>query len=73
MTEPRLSPDEPYRLDALRRTNLLDTSLEQRFERITWLARHMLRAPIAAISLVDVERQWLSKTAPQWPAFNERS
>ncbi len=58
MIEPALSPDEPTRLASLRATNLLDTPLERRFERITRLAQRLLGAPIAAISLVDADRQW---------------
>lgn len=58
MIEPPLSPDEPLRLQSLRATNQLDTPLEQRFERITRLAQRVLQAPIAAISLVDADRQW---------------
>lgn len=58
MIEPPLSPDEPLRLQSLRATNQLDTPLEHRFERITRLAQRLLQAPIAAISLVDSDRQW---------------
>ncbi len=58
MIEPPLSPDEPVRLASLRATKLLDTPLEQRFERITRLAQRLLGVPIAAISLVDADRQW---------------
>lgn len=58
MMEPALSPDEPLRLEALHRMNVLDTPLEERFERITRLARRMLGTPIVAISLVDERRQW---------------
>lgn len=58
MIEPPLSPDEPLRLSALRRTNLLDTPLEERFERITRLTQRVLAVPIAALSLVDADRQW---------------
>src|SRR5262245_38724444 len=58
MIAPPLSPDEPLRLKSLRATKQLDTPLEERFERITRLARRLLQAPIAAISLVDADRQW---------------
>lgn len=58
MIEPPLSPDEPMRLQSLRATNQLDSPLEDRFERITRLAQRLLQAPIAAISLVDSDRQW---------------
>lgn len=58
MIEPELSPDEPLRLQALRDTHQLDTPLEERFERITRLAQLILGTPIAAISLIDSDRQW---------------
>jgi diguanylate cyclase (GGDEF)-like protein len=58
MRKPRLAPDEPFRLAALRRINTLDTPLEERFERITRMATRLFGAPIAAISLVDADRQW---------------
>lgn len=58
MIEPELSNNEPVRLAALRATRLLDTPLEDRFERMTRMARKLLDVPIAAISLVDTDRQW---------------
>jgi diguanylate cyclase (GGDEF)-like protein len=56
--EPQLPPDEATRIETLRRTRLLDSPIEERFERITRLARRVLHAPIAAISLVDAHRQF---------------
>jgi len=38
--------------------DLLYTPLEERFERITRLARRALRVPVAGISLLDDRRQW---------------
>src|SRR4051812_17284965 len=58
MIAPPLSPDEPLRLQALHRARLLDTPLEERFERITRIATRLLNVPVSAISLVDAERQW---------------
>jgi signal transduction histidine kinase len=43
---------------ALRALELLDTPREERFDRITRTAQRLLHAPIALITLVDVERQW---------------
>ncbi len=53
-----ISQDEPLRIEALHRMNVLDTPLEERFERVTRLAQRVLNAPVAAISLVDANRQW---------------
>jgi phosphoribosyl 1,2-cyclic phosphodiesterase/CheY-like chemotaxis protein len=51
--------NEQQRLASLRALQLLDTEPEDRFDRITRLARALLNAPIAAISLIDETRQWL--------------
>lgn len=51
--------NEALRLAALRALDLLDTPPEERFERITRVAQHTFGVPIALISLVDAERQWL--------------
>lgn len=58
MIEPPFSHDEPARLAALQGLGLLDTPLEERFERITRIAKTVFRAEIAAISLVEDDRQW---------------
>ena len=50
--------DEAGRLATLRRYDLLDTSPESPFDRITALVRTVLDVPIAVISLVDDQRQW---------------
>jgi len=51
-------PDEPARLDALRKLQLLDTPPDERFDRITRLAAQVLDAPYAAIGLMDAHREW---------------
>ena len=53
-----LPPDEPARLRALHDTGVLDSAPEERFDRITRLARRVFDVPIALVSLVDAERQW---------------
>ncbi len=50
--------DEIGRLSALRRYDILDTAPEAPFDRITALVRGVLGVPMAAISLVDHDRQW---------------
>lgn len=55
---PPLPPDEAERLASLRALGLLDTPPEERFDRITRIARTLFDVPIAAISLVDADRQW---------------
>ena len=45
--------------------DLFYTPLEERFERITRLARRALHAPVAAISLLNEDKQWF-KSAAGW-------
>jgi diguanylate cyclase (GGDEF)-like protein len=58
MITPTQPPNERQRLATLRSLNLLDTPAEERFDRITRLARKLFDVPIALVSLVDVDRQW---------------
>jgi GAF domain-containing protein len=55
---PPLPVDEPQRLIALKRYDLLDTPPEQAFDRITRLAAGVLGMPISLITLLDETRQW---------------
>ncbi|AIE75746.1 MULTISPECIES: GAF domain-containing protein [unclassified Synechocystis] len=56
--EAKLPQNEEQRLTALRQLNILNTPIEERFERITRMVCRSLKVPIAAISLVDESRQW---------------
>lgn len=58
MLKPSLPLNECERLDALRALNILDTEGEERFDRITRLAKRLFGVPIALITLVDQDRQW---------------
>lgn len=58
MKIPDTPQDEEARLKALRSLNVLDTPSEERFERLTRLAKRMFDVPIALVSLVDENRQW---------------
>ncbi|MDT8838742.1 sensor domain-containing diguanylate cyclase [Paraburkholderia fungorum] len=50
--------NEPARLATLRALRLLDTPSEERFDRLTRVARRLFKAPIALVSLIDENRQW---------------
>ncbi|BDM64841.1 GGDEF domain-containing protein [Shewanella sp. NFH-SH190041] len=50
--------EDSLRLARLRSTRLLDTFGDERFDRITRLARHFFNVPICLVSLVDEDRQW---------------
>ena len=53
-----LPPDEDKRLDALRQYQILDTSPEPEFDDLAHLAMQISGASMAAVVLVDQDRQW---------------
>jgi len=53
-----LPPDEVERIRLLHALDVLDTDPEPAFDRVTRLVAHVLKVPMALISLVDSERQW---------------
>ncbi|TMF88245.1 MAG: PAS domain S-box protein [Chloroflexi bacterium] len=55
----RVPIDEAGRLESLNRLDLLGSAPEERFDRITRLARRLLGTPAAVIALVGVDRVWL--------------
>jgi len=50
--------EEMQRLESLRKTDLLDSPIDNRFERITRLVQNVLKVPIASFNLIDRDRQW---------------
>ncbi len=58
MEAPQIPDNEQQRLDTLSSLKVLDTGSEERFDRITRLARRLFDVPIALVSLVDENRQW---------------
>jgi len=58
MLEPDVPSNEKDRIETLQSLSILDTDPEERFDRITRLARRLFKVPIALVSLVDVNRQW---------------
>ena len=63
MLEAPILPDEALRLETLRRLSLLDSEAEERFDRLTRMARRVFNVPIALVSLVDEDRQWFKSCA----------
>jgi GAF domain-containing protein len=63
--------DEERRIASMRALKILDTEPEERFDRVTRLAAALFNVPMAAISLVDENRQWfkscLGLTAKETP------
>ena len=58
MKTPGAAEDEQARLAMLRSLDILDTLPEERFDRVTRLAKRMFGVPTALVSLVDENRQW---------------
>jgi len=50
--------DEATRLETLRKYRILDTEPEIAFDDLALLASHICETPMAAISIVDGDRQW---------------
>lgn len=58
METPRIPADEQERLSQLRSAAILDTPPEERFDRVTRMARRLFGVPIALVTMVDANRQW---------------
>lgn len=58
MLVPGKPANEAVRIQALQDLKLLDTAPEERFDRLTRLAKRLFNVPIALVTLVDKERQW---------------
>jgi len=63
MIEPPIPANEIERVAAVHRLNVLDTPLEERFDRITRMVCTALGVPMAAFSLIDETRQWQKSNA----------
>lgn len=62
MIKPELPANEAERLHALKSLQILDTSHEERFDRVTRMAKRMFGVEISLVSLVDEDRQWFKST-----------
>jgi len=58
MEAPKIPKNEQKRLEMLHSLDILDTTEEERFDRLTRIAMHMFNVPIAIVSLVAENRQW---------------
>tara|TARA_R110002110_G_scaffold61225_3_gene172040 strand:+ start:12237 stop:13202 length:966 start_codon:yes stop_codon:yes gene_type:complete len=58
MQSAAIPDNDSARLETLRSLNILDSKPEERFDRLTRLAKHVFDVPIALVSLVDTDRQW---------------
>lgn len=58
MKAPAIPNNEPERIQALKDLEILYTPAEERFDRITRVARRVFNVPIALVSLVTDDQQW---------------
>lgn len=58
MKKPVMPSNEQERINALRAINILDTAAEERFDRVTRLAKRVFNIGISLVSLIDTNRQW---------------
>ncbi|RBW45693.1 GGDEF domain-containing protein [Psychromonas sp. B3M02] len=58
MKNPDIPSNEKQRLAMLKSLEVLDTLAEERFDRITRLAKRLFDVPIALVTLIDENRQW---------------
>ncbi len=64
----------PARLAALRHAEILDTAVEEAFDRLTRLASKIIGAPVALISFVDEDRQFFKSSVglkEPWASLRE--
>lgn len=62
MLAPEIPKDEPKRIEKLHALSILDTAAEERFDRLTRLAKRIFKADFSIITLVDSDRQWFKST-----------
>jgi len=58
MLRPPTPHDETARIAALHALNVLDTTPEERFDRLTRIAKRVFGVPYSTISMIDSHRQW---------------
>lgn len=73
MLSPAFPVDEASRLQQLRSLNVLDTAPEERFDRLTRLARRLFNVPMSLVTLVDQDRQWFKSSFGFAPTETPRS
>ena len=62
MQKPDVPEDEEARLRDLISLDILDTPPEERFDRLTRMAKKLFGVPISLVSLVDEDRQWFKSS-----------
>jgi hypothetical protein len=67
-----LPTDERARIEALRLLKILDSEPEERFDRLTRMARRLFDVPIATVTLIETERQWFKSAVGRWRTARRR-
>ncbi|ORM51489.1 GGDEF domain-containing protein [Pantoea conspicua] len=73
MKSPEIAADEAQRLSQLRALNIMNTPAEERFDRLTRLARRLYDVPIALVSLLEADRQWFKSAQGFEPTGSPRN
>ncbi len=63
MKIPEFPANEKERVETLRSIGILDTEPEERYDRLTRMARRVFGVSIALVSLIDEKRQWIKSKA----------
>jgi len=73
MKAPEIPADEAQRLSQLRALNIMNTPAEERFDRLTRLARRLYDVPIALVSLLEADHQWFKSAQGYEPTGSPRN
>lgn len=73
MIAPTIPEDEKQRLEKLRALKLLDSAPEERFDRLTRMAKRMFGVDISVLSLIDDGRQWFKSKSSELDIPDETS
>ena len=73
MISPMIPDDEKQRLEKLRALKLLDSAPEERFDRLTRMAKRMFGVDISVLSLIDDGRQWFKSKSTEMDIPDETS
>jgi diguanylate cyclase (GGDEF)-like protein len=58
MELPKIPDNETSRMESLQKLNILDTPIQENFERITRITQALFNVPIVSFTLIDSDRQW---------------
>lgn len=70
MKAPQYPANEAQRLTELHEIKILNTPPEERFDRLTRLARRLFNTPVALVSLVEASQQWFKSVSGRYDALS---